>query len=78
MKERGNRDEMVIATKYTGPSPVPFASAKIRVNFAGNHTKSLVLSVEASLKQMQTSYIDIVRASLARVQERYSIEYMKS
>lgn len=62
MKKRGNRDEMVLATKYTtnfraGPSA---SSKTIFANFAGNGTKSLHTSVEASLKKLQTSYIDLV------------------
>ena len=31
-----------------------------KVNYAGNHTKSLHISVEASLKKLRTSYIDIL------------------
>lgn len=58
MKERGNRDELVVATKYTGLLPVPHQ--KIRVNCGGNHIKSLSMSLEASLKKLQTSYVDIV------------------
>lgn len=62
MKKRGNRDEMVIATKYTtnfraGPSAGPNT---IMANFSGNGTKSLHTSVEASLKKLQTDYIDLV------------------
>ena len=32
----------------------------IKVNYAGNSAKSLMLSVEASLKRLRTSYIDIL------------------
>jgi aryl-alcohol dehydrogenase-like predicted oxidoreductase len=59
MAARGNRDEMVIATKYTTAFRSQVAP-KIMANFQGQHTKSLVLSVEASLKKMQTSYIDLL------------------
>ncbi len=31
-----------------------------KVNYAGNHSKSLYLSVEASLKKLRTDYIDIL------------------
>jgi aryl-alcohol dehydrogenase-like predicted oxidoreductase len=63
MKKRGNRDEMVIATKYTtnfraGPSAGPNT---IMANFSGNGSKSLHTSVEASLKKLQTDYIDLVK-----------------
>ena len=50
----------VIATKYTanfrrGPGEPGLVS-----NFGGNGSKSLRVSVEASLKKLQTSYIDLV------------------
>ncbi|KAK8212037.1 aryl-alcohol dehydrogenase-like protein [Phyllosticta capitalensis] len=59
MKERGIRDQIVLATKFTtnyrqgGPE-------KLKTNFQGNHSKSLRLSVEASLKKLQTDYIDVL------------------
>lgn len=63
MKKRNNRDQMVIATKYTtnyqavdGQPP----KQKILINFGGNGSKSLHTSVEASLRKLQTSYIDLV------------------
>ena len=61
MAKRQNRDQMVIATKYT----TNFRSYKgfdkhIPANYGGSGTKSLHLSVEASLKKLQTSYIDIL------------------
>jgi len=57
MEERGNRDEMVIATKYTTGyrSDRPDKS-----NYSGNHAKSMKVSVEQSLKKLKTSYIDIL------------------
>ena len=56
----GLRDQMVIATKYT----TNFSSHKghenaIQVNFGGNGAKSLRLGLDASLKKLQTHYIDI-------------------
>lgn len=57
MKERGNRDEIVLATKYT--STLDF-DAKVNVNNAGNSLKSMRVSVETSLKRLQTSYIDLL------------------
>jgi aryl-alcohol dehydrogenase-like predicted oxidoreductase len=61
MEERGLRDEMVIATKYTTCYPAPGPKApKILANYQGQHTKSLHLSVEASLKKLKTSYIDLL------------------
>lgn len=61
MALRGNREEMVIATKYTGP----YAGANngkrgmIKSNLGGNGTKSMRQSLEASLKRLQTSYVDV-------------------
>ena len=34
------------------------------VNYSGNNTKSLYLSVEASLKKLRTTYIDIIYCAL--------------
>lgn len=50
----GRRDEIVLATKYTAP---------IRpgdVNSGGNHRKSLVLSLEQSLRRLRTDYVDLL------------------
>lgn len=59
MKENNNRDEMVIATKFTtaymGGEP-----NRIQVNFTGNGSKSMKMSLEASLKKLQTHYVDIL------------------
>jgi len=62
MTARKNRDQMVIATKYTTtfPDPKPSNAPKIRANYQGNHAKSLIVSVEASLKKLNTSYIDLL------------------
>ncbi|KAK0722090.1 norsolorinic acid reductase [Lasiosphaeria miniovina] len=60
MKKRGNRDQMVIATKFTTEFKSAHAGKEIIVNFAGNSTKSLRVSVESSLKRLQTSYIDLL------------------
>lgn len=61
MKERGNRDEMVIATKFT----TAYQSYKghdkiIQSNFGGNGAKGMKHSVEASLKKLQTDTIDLL------------------
>ncbi|KAI9667606.1 MAG: hypothetical protein M1821_000422 [Bathelium mastoideum] len=58
MAKRGNRDEMVIATKYT--TDLKFGSGGLKSNYTGNHTKSLHVSLEASLKKLQTDYIDVL------------------
>lgn len=66
MKERGNRDQMVIATKFTtayrnyeiGPN-VPGGRGQT-VNFCGNHKRSMMMSVRDSLRKLQTDYIDLL------------------
>ena len=51
---RGHRDSIVMATKYTnaGPGKDP--------NAAGNHRKNMLQACEASLKRLQTDYIDLL------------------
>ena len=49
----GHRDEIVLATKYTNASPGTDPNA------AGNHRKSMVHAIEASLKRLNTDYIDL-------------------
>lgn len=49
-----DRDHFVVATKYT------LHDRKGDPNFAGNHRKNLVRSVEASLKRLSTDYIDLL------------------
>lgn len=54
---------VVLATKYTTNFRAGPGSPNILVNFAGNGSKSLKVSVEASLKNLQTDYIDLVYLS---------------
>jgi aryl-alcohol dehydrogenase-like predicted oxidoreductase len=51
---KADRDRFVIATKYSGGLPGE------HVNSSGNHRKSLMLSVAASIRRMQTDYIDLL------------------
>ena len=59
LTSRNCRDEMVIATKFSSAYR-KHQKEKIQSNFGGNGTKSLRVSVDNSLKQLQTSYIDIL------------------
>jgi aryl-alcohol dehydrogenase-like predicted oxidoreductase len=49
----GHRQQVVLATKYTNSWPGPDPNA------AGNHRKSMMQAVEASLKRLRTDYIDL-------------------
>jgi aryl-alcohol dehydrogenase-like predicted oxidoreductase len=50
---KGHRQSVVMATKYTNAAPGTDPNA------AGNHRKSMVQAVEASLKRLKTDYIDL-------------------
>ena len=58
MASRKNRDEIVLATKYTNAWPA--GKTGIKANYQGNHAKSLKISLEASLKKLQTDYVDLL------------------
>jgi aryl-alcohol dehydrogenase-like predicted oxidoreductase len=48
-----DRDHFVVATKYS------LIDRKGDPNFSGNHRKNMMRSIEASLKRMNTEYIDL-------------------
>merc|ERR1712000_34598 len=60
MTTKKNRDLMVIATEYTTGYRTYELGAGKTVNYSGNHKKSLHLSVNDSLKKLQTDYIDLL------------------
>lgn len=60
MEKTERRSEMVIATKYT-LNPVMGKPIQ-QSNFGGTGTKSMHMSIDQSLKNLQTNYIDLVRA----------------
>lgn len=62
MESRNCRDEMVIATKFTGMQIIEKekeGGKAIKVNYCGNSTKNIYTSVARSLKTLKTDYIDI-------------------
>ncbi len=50
----GERDKWVVATKYT------FNNQSGEVNLSGNHRKNMVQAVNASLKRLNTDYLDLL------------------
>lgn len=61
MEQRGIRDQVVIATKYsTMYKRAPNSQIKQKALYGGNHLKSMHTSVEESLTKLRTSYIDIL------------------
>ncbi|KAI9454954.1 NADP-dependent oxidoreductase domain-containing protein [Russula earlei] len=59
-QKRGIRDQLVIATKYSTNFKRGQDQVTHKVNYSGNNAKSLQISVEASLKKLRTTYIDIL------------------
>jgi len=57
MQKTGRRNEMVISTKYS-MSPM-IGQPVIQSNFGGTGTKSMHVSIESSLKNLKTDYIDL-------------------
>ncbi|KAL4820984.1 NADP-dependent oxidoreductase domain-containing protein [Aspergillus spinulosporus] len=61
MESRGNRDQIVLATKYTtGFRDQHIDTERIQSNFVGNSVKSLQTSVKHSLRNLRTDYIDLL------------------
>jgi aryl-alcohol dehydrogenase-like predicted oxidoreductase len=53
MAEDGDRERVVLATKYTA------ATRSRDVNAAGNNRKNMLESIHASLKRLRTDYVDL-------------------
>ncbi|KAI4848918.1 putative aryl-alcohol dehydrogenase Aad14 [Aureobasidium sp. EXF-8845] len=60
MQERGNRDQIVIATKFTTDYKGYALGKGKAANHCGNDRRSLHMSVRDSLKKLQTDFIDIL------------------
>lgn len=60
MKERGNRDQLVIATKVAGPAQVNAGGLKwMRDGELDFSEESICIAVDGSLERLQTDYIDL-------------------
>ncbi|CAK5265822.1 unnamed protein product [Mycena citricolor] len=59
MEQRGIRDQIILSTKFSTNYKAR-RNVALEVNYAGSNRKSMTLSVEASLKKLRTSYIDIL------------------
>ena len=61
MKKRNNRDQMVIATKYSSAWRAYRRDQETcQANFGGNSVKSMHVSVRDSLRKLQIDYIDLL------------------
>ncbi|KAI9150636.1 putative aryl-alcohol dehydrogenase AAD14 [Paramyrothecium foliicola] len=60
MAERNNRDQLVVATKFTMDYRGYALGAGKAPNHQGNHRRSIHMSVRDSLAKLRTDYIDIL------------------
>jgi len=61
LAKRGVRDDVVIATKYTGNvHDQQVDKYPNQINRSGNSVKSMMVSLEASLKKLGTTYVDVL------------------
>jgi len=54
LKEKKNRNKIILATKITGPGPTWIRTGGLQYN-----EKNIELAIEGSLKRLQTDYIDL-------------------
>ncbi|KAJ8094217.1 putative aryl-alcohol dehydrogenase aad14 [Marasmius tenuissimus] len=59
-EKRGIRDQLFIATKYSTMYKAGDPNVVQKVNYVGNNTKSMHISVHASMKKLRTNYIDLL------------------
>jgi aryl-alcohol dehydrogenase-like predicted oxidoreductase len=78
MEKRGVREQIVLATKFTTPFRKAYEGKEIIVNSGGNGTKSLRSSLEMSLKNLKTSYIDLVLPFYPQAQAHLLVANMVS
>ncbi|THU97161.1 Aldo/keto reductase [Dendrothele bispora CBS 962.96] len=59
LETRGVRDQITVATKFTGVYKQADPSVKQKIAYFGNNFKNMTVSLENSLKKLRTSYVDI-------------------
>ncbi|KAF8895213.1 NADP-dependent oxidoreductase domain-containing protein [Infundibulicybe gibba] len=59
-EQHGIRDQLFIATKYTTNFKKRDANVTQKTFYGGNSSKTMHISVEASLKKLRTTYIDLL------------------
>ncbi|KAH0831887.1 NADP-dependent oxidoreductase domain-containing protein [Lanmaoa asiatica] len=59
-EQRGIRDQLIIATKYSANYVRRETDIKQKVLYVGNSVKAMNVSVDSSLRKLRTSYIDIL------------------
>ncbi|EKV09984.1 Aryl-alcohol dehydrogenase (AAD), putative [Penicillium digitatum] len=60
MAARNNRDQIVLATKFTTDYRSHVVGKGNSPNACGNHKRSMILSVRDSLRKLQTDFIDVL------------------
>lgn len=60
MAARQNREQLVLATKFTSDYRSHALGKGRAVNHTGNHKRSMVMSVRDSLAKLQTDFIDVL------------------
>lgn len=60
MRARGNRDQVVLATKYTSDYASYALGKGNAANHCGNHKRSMMMSVRDSLRKLDTEWIDLL------------------
>jgi len=59
LKQRGNRDNIILATKAAGPARLLPQASHIRGGVSHHNRENLELALEGSLRRLQTDYIDL-------------------
>ncbi|MEM7380575.1 MAG: aldo/keto reductase [Bacteroidota bacterium] len=59
LKKGGSRDQLILATKC-GARPLDFSGDLASIKLEGLSYKSIITAVEASLKRLQTDYLDVL------------------